>query len=145
MEFSFGIQPGWFPAFFGVNKASAYQRPEIIDAHVSNKVAVGRVAGSFLFSPVSSLDVDGLGVVHEGGQSGGWRLVLDMSSSTGACVCGEWAPRTASFGRWDAGQSCEFGGEALVAKLGNGFACCNITVHPFPALPSLDSAWPLLF
>ena len=71
--FSFGLHfnSGASCILWGGDKPFAYQRPEIVDAYVSNKGAVGRVTAPFLFPLVSGLLVDGFVVMPEGGQTGG--------------------------------------------------------------------------
>ena len=76
----------------------------------------------------SSLHVVGFDVMSEGGQSGGWHRVADMSSPIGACV-----GLLTAIKNYEVAVSLEWSanlvGWALRAKLGVWSACHNIAVH----------------
>ncbi|CAB4038282.1 RNA-directed DNA polymerase from transposon BS, partial [Paramuricea clavata] len=76
------------------NKASATAHSEIVDAYLQNEVALGRVAGPFLSSPLPNLHVSSFGVIPKAGQLGKWRLILDLSSPHGRSVNDGIDPRT---------------------------------------------------
>ncbi len=61
------------------NKASAIAHPEVVDAYLQNEVALGRVAGPFVSTPLPTLHVSSFGVIPKTGQPGKWRLILDLS------------------------------------------------------------------
>ena len=84
--FRLGFNPGTNLRSSKKDKASAYQHPDIIDAYLSNEIRLGRVAGPFLFPPISNLHVNSFGVIPKKGQPNKWRLILDLSSPLGASV-----------------------------------------------------------
>ena len=86
LGFRLGFNPGTNLRSSKKNKASAYQHPDIIDAYLSNEIHLGRVAGPFLFPPISNLHVNSFGVIPKKGQPNKWRLILDLSSPLGASV-----------------------------------------------------------
>ena len=65
--FRLGFNPGTNLRSLKKNKASAYQHPDIIDAYLSNEICLGRVAGPFLFPPISNLHVNSFGVIPKKG------------------------------------------------------------------------------
>ena len=65
--FRLGFNPGNSLQSDKKNQASAYQHPEIIDAYLSNEVALGRVAGPFPSSPTPNLHINSFGIIPKKG------------------------------------------------------------------------------
>ena len=69
------------------NKLSAIQHASVIDAYLVNEVSLGRVAGPFnSLPPFPNLQISSFGVIPKKGQPGKWRLIVDLSSPSGASV-----------------------------------------------------------
>ena len=67
------------------NLKSASQHPDVIDKYLSAEVAHCRVAGPYPYPPLPSLQTSPFGVIPKRHQPGKWCLILDLSSSQGAC------------------------------------------------------------
>ena len=68
------------------NMASAIANPQVIDNYLHTEVQLGRVAGPFLWPPFQSRHVSRFGAIPKRNQPGKWRLILDLSSTTGHSV-----------------------------------------------------------
>ena len=68
------------------NKKSADDHPAVIDEYLALEVALGRVGGPFVHPPVTPLHISSFGVIPKSGQPGKWRLIVDLSSPSGASV-----------------------------------------------------------
>jgi hypothetical protein len=133
-SFDIGFLPQ-FPVTSGQkNKASAIAHPEIVDAYLQNEVALGRVAGPFLSSPLPNLHVSSFGVIPKAGQPGKWRLILDLSSPHGRSVNDGIDPEQFSlqYIKFDkvAAMVTKLGWGALMAKFDVQSAYRNIAVLP---------------
>ena len=131
-----GFDIGFLPQFpvtsARKNKASATAHPEIVDAYLQNEVALGRVAGPFLSSPLPNLHVSSFGVIPKAGQPGKWRLILDLSSPHGRSVNDGIDPEQFSlqYIKFDevVAMVTKLGWGALMAKFDVQSACRNVAV-----------------
>ena len=132
--FHLGFNPGTNLRSSKKNKASAYQHPDITDAYLSNEIRLGRVAGPFLFPPISNLHVNSFGVIPKKGQPNKWRLILDLSSPLGASVNEGINPEDYPLQYIQVDDIIKmvwkFGKGALMAKFDVETAYRNIVVHP---------------
>ena len=95
-----------------------------MDAYLQNEVALGRVAGPFLSSPLPNLHVSSFGVIPKAGQPGKWRLNLDLSSPHGRSVNDGIDPEQFSL------QYIKFDEVvAMVTKLGRGALMAKFDVQ----------------
>ena len=116
------------------NKASSYQHSGIIDKYLANEVSLGRVAGPFDTPPIPNLHVSSFGVIPKKGQEGKWRLIVDLSSPTGASVndginAEDFALQYIKLDQI-IGMVSRFGKGALMAKFDVESAYRNIPVSP---------------
>ena len=68
------------------NIPSASLQPSVIDSYLQNELVKGRIAGPFPTPPIPDLHISRFGVIPKKHQPGKWRLILDLSSPTGASV-----------------------------------------------------------
>ena len=65
---------------------SVSEHPDVIDAYLSAELAARRLAGPFDSPRWPSLHISPFGVIPKSHQPGKWRLILDLSSSSGCSV-----------------------------------------------------------
>ena len=68
------------------NMPSASLQPSVIDSYLQNELVKGRIAGPFPTPPIPNLHISRFGVIPKKHQPRKWRLILDLSSPTGATV-----------------------------------------------------------
>lgn len=116
------------------NKPSAFKNPDVIDNYLSNEVSLGRLAGPFSSPPFPNLHVSSFGVIPKRGQVGQWRLIVDLSSPTGASVNDGIDPDAYSLQYITLDQVIaavsQLGPGALMAKFDVEAAFRNLAVHP---------------
>jgi len=77
--FLVGFQPARRLRAAKRNKPSAFQNPQLFDDYLANEMARSRVAGPFPSIPLPSLQISSFAVIPKKGQSGKWRLIVDLS------------------------------------------------------------------
>ena len=60
--------------------------PSVIDSYLQNELVKGKIAGPFPTPPIANLHISSFGVIPKKHQPRKWRLILDLSSPTGASV-----------------------------------------------------------
>jgi len=116
------------------NKASANQHPEVIGGYLANKVSLGRVAEPFSSPPLLNLHISSFGVIPKKGQPGKWRLIVDLSSSSGLSVNDGIDPDEYTLQHFTVDQIIHmisnYGSGTLIAKFDVEAAYRNKAVHP---------------
>ena len=134
----FGFRLGFHPSYrlksANRTKLSASQHPRVIDDYLANEVARRRVAGPFEVPPLPHLHVSSFGVIPKKGQPGKWRLIVDLSSPSGASVNDGINAEDFSMHYITVDQIIRMvskhGPGALMAKFDVEAAYRNIAVHP---------------
>ena len=67
------------------NMRSALEHPEVVRDYLTKECAEGRIFGPFIINQFSQVHVSRFGVIPKG-NSGKWRLILDLSSPEGQSV-----------------------------------------------------------
>ena len=116
------------------NKPSAKQHPDVIDSYLVNEAALGRVAGPFPSPPLPNLHISSFGVIPKKGQSGKWRLIVDLSTPEGWSVNDSIDPDEFALQYITVDQIIsmisKYGQGALMAKFDVESTYRNIAVHP---------------
>ena len=86
-----GFRTGFIPSSTSLssstnNMLSATQHPEVVDQYLETECSLGRVAGPFSALPLPNLHISRFGVIPKKSSPGKWRLILDLSSPSGASV-----------------------------------------------------------
>lgn len=116
------------------NKPSAHANPRVIDSYLENEVRLGRVSGPHVNPPLPDLHISSFGVIPKRGQSGKWRLIVDLSSPGGASVNDGISREEFTLQYIKVDQIIQMvsnlGRGALMAKFDVETAYRNIPVHP---------------
>ena len=67
------------------NLEGAQQRPQVVNEYLSVELATGRVAGPFPPRAVPQVHISRFGVIPKG-QTGKWRLIVDLSHPRGHSI-----------------------------------------------------------
>jgi len=67
------------------NLEGAQEHPDIVTDYLSTEILLGQVAGPFLPRAVPAVHISHFGVIPKG-QTGKWRLIIDLSHSKGHSV-----------------------------------------------------------
>ena len=115
------------------NMSAAYANPAVVDKYIMEEVAHGRLVQ--VQPPLSSsIHISRMGVIPKKHQPGKWRLIVDLSSPTGASINDFVDPGLCSLSYASVEDAAAFvfraGKGALLAKLDIKSAYRNVPVHP---------------
>ena len=113
--------------------AAAYDNPVVLDKYIMEELAHGRLVQ--VQPPLSiSIHISRMGVIPEKHQPGKWRLIVNLSTPTGASVNNFVDPGLCSLSYASVEDAAAFlfrdGKGALLAKLDIKSAYRNVPVHP---------------
>ena len=116
------------------NMQSALQNPQPVKDYLAKQCAANRALGPLPISLASSCHISRFGVIPKYRQTGKWRLILDLSFSTGRSINDgiPWELCSLQFATVDnaARLITQLGKGALLAKVDISHAYWNIPVHP---------------